>query len=114
MAAGYTEKSLNTTPWHNGSGKYSSGKRSGGGRSGKSSAARNRGSGTGSAAKKGSIASGIDIRELFGGTGKAKNTDAGAALVEIIDKYYGGNALAAAIDGGRKAKKGRTKVDFKL
>jgi|GEM_PF-6034387 len=109
---GYKENTLDGTPWHGGSGgKKRSGRSSGGGR-GKSRAASVKPVGVITAGKKSSVASGIDIRDLLGGSTQSKNADAGAALVEIIDKYYGGNALAAAMDGGRKAK-GRSKVDFR-
>ena len=51
------------------------------------------------------------------GAGKAeglgKGADASLSLIQIIDRYYGGNALAAAMDGGARAR-GRTKVDFEL
>ena len=113
LAAGYTEKSLKTAPWNGGSGKYAKssggGKRRSGGRSKQNIGVIP----TTNRKKRSTVSSGIDIRDLFGGQSAARSTDASAALLEIIDKYYGGDAFAAAMDGGRRAK-GKTKVDFRV
>ena len=115
----YKENSLPYTPWHgykkktSTGGKRRSGRRSGGRRSSgnKKTTTTAAATSTSAAAKAGS--GGIDVSKLFGGTGKKYNTDASQELLAIIDKYYGGDAFAAALDGGRAAK-GITKVDFKL
>ena len=116
IAAGYSEKSLDTTPWNGGSGKYSksSGSRSGGsrryGRSGRSG--RMSGSGTGSG-KKRSYDYGFDISELFpGGTGKAKSADASADLVKGIRQFASGFDASELFQ--HIGKGGRTTVDFEL
>ena len=115
---GYTESSIHYTPWHGYDGAYrktSTGGRRGGRRGGGRSGGRNASKETKAVAvptvKKSS--SGVDISRLFGGVQKTdlSGADASKRLLEIIDKHYGGDAFAAAMDGGRKA---RTKVDFKL
>ncbi len=112
----YAQNSLKYTPWHGY--KKKTGKRgrrsSGGGRRRRTSS---RTGGTVGTVRTGRKASSyIDASKLFGGGGSGKNRsgDASQALLEIIDKYYGGDAFAAAMDGGRKAKQGRTTIDFKL
>lgn len=118
IAAGYTEKTLNTTPWNGGDGVYTKG----GGR-------RRGGRGRRRRAVKVPEGKGTGIIELpkVSGSGRSSSAgksagksggmsgaaDASLSLLEIIDKYYGGNALAAAMDGGAKAR-GRTKVDFEV
>lgn len=113
----YKENSLKYTPWHGYTGGKSGGRkrrgRRGGGRRRRSAAK------TTKPVEVGKLASGfdtsIDIRTLFGGgssgTGKGADISAGTELLDLVNKYYNGNPLAAAMDGGRKA---RTKVDFKL
>lgn len=112
IAAGYAEKSLGTTPWHNGSGKYTtSGGRRGSGR--RKAAAKPKAVGGTQKAS----APGIDISELFGGTRSGTKKAAGSDLTEelgkIINRYYGGDIIAAAVDGGRRAR-AKSKVDFEL
>lgn len=143
---GYKESTLDTTPWHNGSGKYV--KRSGGGRTGKGSSTKSGAAKTGTV-KKTAVSGGIDVSKLFGSTGKGgsaksskttagkksagiaggidvsklfgtpsstsrKKADATERLVDIVKTHYNGDYYAAAMDGGRAARKGKTKVDFKL
>lgn len=117
----YKENSLRFTPWHGWTGdKKKTGSRSrrrgGRRRSGGSTSARKPVQ-VGKLAKGYSSNSGIDASALFGtsGSGRSRTQNASAAsdLLEIINKHYGGNALAAAMDGGKRAK-GRTTVDFKL
>lgn len=111
----YKENSLRYTPWHGYKGKSrrggSGGRRGRGG--GKRTSTRTSSVSVPAAATRSS--GGIDVSKLFGGSTKAGNYDADASrkLLEIIDKYYGGDPWAAALDGGRAAK-GKTKVDFKL
>lgn len=109
----YKENSLKYTPWHG----YKGGKkrRRGGRRGGRR---RKASAGSVRPVKVGvldtSVDTGIDVSALFGGGTAGKKsgkTSAGMDLLQIINKYYGGNPLAAAVDGGAKA---RTKVDFKL
>lgn len=114
IAAGYAEKSLGTTPWHGGSGKYTtSGGRRGSGR--KKAAAKPKAVGSTQKA----TTPGIDISSLFGGTRsgtglkKAAGSDLAEELGRIIDRYYGGDIIASAVDGGRRARVKDT-VDFKL
>lgn len=115
----YNENSLRYTPWHGYTeGKKSKKRRRGGRRGG----GRRRKAAAPKAVKPvqvGQLAkgydTGIDIRTLFGGnagsTGKKNSASAGLDLLDIVNQYYDGNPLAAAMDGGRKA---RTSVDFKL
>ena len=117
LAAGYKENTLKTTPWNGGSGQYSSGGRSGGrgGRSSRTKAPKTKavkGSGKIQLPKVSSSVSRTGAgKSGTGGTGKG--ADASLSLIQIIDRYYGGNALAAAMDGGARAR-GRTTVDFEL
>ncbi len=60
----------------------------------------------------------LQIPKVSGTKGKGTNgmggkADASMTLIDIIDRYYGGNALAAAMDGGARAR-GRTEVDFEV
>lgn len=119
IAAGYTEKTLNTTPWNGGDGVYTKGGgRRRGGRGRRRRAVKvPEGKGTGiielpkvSGSGRSSSAGKSAGKSTGGMSGAA---DASLSLLEIIDKYYGGNALAAAMDGGAKAR-GRTKVDFEV
>ena len=136
LLSGYKENSLEYTPWHgwdedeedgsgsgsgegsgsekgSGSGKRSGGKRSGG-RGGSRKAAPKEKAVKGSGGK---IQLPKAARTGGSGSGKAeglgKGADASLSLIEIIDRYYGGNALAAAMDGGARAR-GRTTVDFEV
>ena len=108
LASGYGKNTLSSTPWHGGTGSYSSTGRSGGrtGRSsGGSGSSKTSGSGSGSkrqTAKRPSQTSRAGIQ-----------TSTISDLVKIIDEIYGGNELAALFDD-RRAAKGRTTVDFKL
>ena len=108
-------------PWHGGSGKYAKGYGGGGG-GGRAAVPKTTTVKADSVGRpEGGFDSFIDIRTLFGSTAKnnkasaPKSAGAGMDLLEIVNKYYAGNLLAAALDGGQKARaKGRTKVDFKL
>ena len=113
---GYKENTLASTPWHDGSSGGSSGRRGsrGGGRRSRRGSSRTGVHRITSGRAKSSVGSGIDISELFGGGGSGKkqnSADASGKLLEIVNRYYGGDEWAAAMDGGRKA---RSKVDFKL
>lgn len=126
IASGYTEKSLKTTPWRGGNGKYTSRQGGGRGRSRKSRSTRTsvkKITGGNASTSRRRVASGIDISTLFSGqtgqTGQTTaprkrqtgNADASRKLLQIVNQFYGGDEWAAAMDGGRKA---RTKVDFRL
>lgn len=115
----YGENSLRFTPWHGWTGD----KKKTGSRSRRRGGRRRSGGSTSRSVKqvgklaKGYSSNGIDASALFGTSGsgrnRAQNASAASDLLEIINNYYGGNALAAAMDGGKRAK-GRTTVDFKL
>lgn len=115
----YNENSLRYTPWHgyekkSGSSRSGSGRRRGGGRSGRRTSSGSTKISAVSARPGRSTGGGIDISKLFGVRSPGKlGGDASRELLEIIDRYYGGDAWAAAIDGGQKAK-GRTTIDFKI
>ena len=114
----YNENSLRYTPWHgyekkSGSRRGGSGRRRGG-RSGRRTSSGSSKISAVSARPRRSTGGGIDASKLFGVKSPGKlGGDASRELLEIIDRYYGGDAWAAAMDGGRAAK-GKTKVDFKL
>jgi len=115
---GYKENSLPYTPWHNGNGKYtsgSSGRRRGSRRRSSAKAPKLNTVGNFTGGKRPLRGDGIDISVFFGrGSGSSKTSggaDASRSLLEIVNRYYDGNPLAAAMDGGRKA---RTSVDFKV
>ena len=130
LLSGYKENSLEYTPWHgwdedeedgsgsrsgkgSGSGKSSGGKKGRGGGSRKAAAPKEKavkGSGSKIQLPKAARTGGSGSRESGGMGG---NADASLPLIEIIDRYYEGNALAAAMDGGARAR-GRTTVDFEL
>lgn len=134
----YNQNSLRYTPWHGYTEGKKSGRR--GGRRGGGRRKRAASTKPIKPVQVGQLAggynTGVDIRPLFGGstgktasstagstariagiksstsgTGKKNSTSAGLDLLNIVNQYYDGNPLAAAMDGGRKA---RTKVDFKL
>ena len=107
LASGYAEKDLASTPWHGGSGKYSSGTRSSGGRSGSG------GSGGGSSKTKLKIPNQVPKTTAKTTTKAAKGiqTDIASDLIKIIDEMYGGNELAALVDDRPR---GRTTTGFKL
>lgn len=110
----YKENSLKYTPWHGYKGGNKRRRRGGrrGGRRRKASAGSVRPVKVGVLDT--SVDTGIDVSALFGGGTAGKKsgkTSAGMDLLQIINKFYGGNPLAAAVDGGAKA---RTSVDFKL
>ena len=115
----YNENSLRYTPWHgyekkSGSRRGGSGRRRSGGRSGRRTSSGSSKISAVSARPRRSTGGGIDASKLFGVKSPGKlGGDASRELLEIIDRYYGGDAWAAAMDGGRAAK-GKTKVDFKL
>jgi len=142
LLAGYKENSLEYTPWHGRDeigyvtadrekSEKSSGKSTGksSGRSSGKSSGKKRSGGRGGSRKaaapkeKAMKGSGLKLPKASSGSGGAgtvqtpkgsgKGTDASLSLIEIIDKFYGGNALAAAMDGGARAR-GRTEVDFEL
>lgn len=131
LLSGYKENSLEYTPWHgwdedeeDGSGSGSgSGKSGGKGSGGKRSGGRGgRSSKTKAPKAKAVKGSGkIQLPKVSSGSGTGagkaeglgKGADASLSLIQIIDRYYGGNALAAAMDGGARAR-GRTTVDFEL
>ena len=119
IAAGYSQNSLGTTPWHNGSGNYtgSSGGRGGGGRGRRRSSTSTKPKSVGTKQKV-TAPKGIDVAELFGGSTTNRQRSSGQAdlsaqLARIINDYYGGDIIAAAMDGGRRARATET-VDFKL
>ena len=111
----YAKSGLKYTPWHGYKGKRRGG--SGGRRGGRSGRRTSSGSAKISSvsARPGrSTGGGIDASKLFGVKSPGKiGGDASRELLEIIDRYYGGDAWAAAMDGGQKAK-GRTTIDFKI